>query len=1439
MGVYSGTQANAYADKIKAVYEHLAEIRKVADRLTVVEDVSIFNAQVSALYAQLDLLVEASTLIVTATPTGEAILTGTVPSIKALLGIPYDYITQAELDAALNGLNGINGIDGRVDGVLIDITNINILITELNQFFQIQQATLSGLEINYTNIAAGLETSQSNLALVLQRLTVQEQFATLFDAQLDTIDQNLTSTILGLQAANSIISGHTASITTAFNYISLQQTSIDSLQSTLTSVQANVTANTSAISLMQTSIIGIGNDIIAGSQQTIALRSVIGGSGNLLPNADFAASANGWAITVAEEDWAGSVLELNAFNTPADVNTLSVLGTPTPLGQIVIESPSVLVTAGNHYYVSGYPCVDNGIIQFSYKLFNNAGAVVGQDVCPATFNVTTNPNFSNYTRTSIKFLAPAGATKMRLYLTVTGDGDFITQAGLFRPMIERAWIDQVGPSEWTPNVSGVPEALAEAIQQLTTEVGLIDGEYTSLSSSVTSLTSRVGTAEAALVNEMITRANQYGATSSSLNTLTSRMTAAEGTITAQGTAISGLQTSVSAINGTVTSHSSSLISLQAQVNALDAGTGGSAGAISALNTRVTAAEGNITSMSSSITALQASVTSANRIYAQNESPSTVDGRPGDMWIDTNDGNKIYTLAGGVWVPRPDNLRNRVFAQNDQPTATNVGDIWIELDNGNKVWLWNGLTWVDATDARTIANGTAITTLQTRATAIEGVNTSQGSAITALESSVNNPATGLSVTASALSALTVRVTAAEGVNTSQASSITALNSTIAGKADVSAVTELTTRVTEMQGAGQNLLVNATFQASLSGWSAEGSVAGFMVRDAHATTWRPFGMHSLVLQPASTGTVDVDYYYCRQDVLVEAGKQYIASAYMSAHRCKGFVYLIWIDQDGAFISSTATANTVLAGGGTDLAANFTRLAHKVTAPANAKKVAVCFGYRKSLTGIPGENPYIWVIRPMFEEVGAAQVAPSRWNSGGIEMFASYSLTLDVNGYVSGYQSNNDGTMANFAILANNFSVNVPGGGPGLAWNNGILWNRGSGYSVLIGQDMSPTSDVIFWIGPTPASAAAATKAAATMWIDELGNASFSGMLYGSIISSSALELGSTRIHTGGGRLAPFTAKGAAYKGTGAKFAGTCELAPFVSPDVGTGYDSKRCARLVTDVNIRADMRGNGESGNKDVLYLEVQYDGGAWTTIISKADISVDNNGGWLMLIRYTSIASWSSMKFRARTTGGRTVVLAIEAEVDNTYETTNAAGSFSGTDASSGTGGVVTGTTSGGTPGTGGTGGTGGGGTGGSFCVVADLTFLPDGTMVQDRVLQSDFPCWNGDSENPDIEMHPLRSMPEGYEECFILMTENDCMVPQSISTPIPIRGGQLVKTLETLHKEVLTNIDGVLAWSRVNNIASLGIQRVVKPDLGDRVFFAGMDPRMTIATHNVVNKGGL
>ena len=671
MGVYSSTVANAYADQIKAVYEYLNEVRKVADRLTPVEDITSFQAQIEELYSRLDLLVEASTLIVTATPVGELILTGSIPSIRTLLGIedvPDDIVTQAELDAAIAAAGA--GFGNGLGGLQNSINTINLLITELDQYRVIQQSTIEGLQISYQNVAAGLETNQLNTAAALQRLTVQEQFATLLDQRYDNLSQELGSTILGVQAANDIIAGHSASISSALDSIQLNTLSIDALSSTLNDIQTGQAATATAISQMGTTIEGLGDDLIAQSNQTTALKSAIGGSANLLANADFVIDASGWNIVVAEEDWANSVLTVNTFNMPEDVNCLEVLGAPSPLGDVVIESPLVLLEANNHYIVSGYPCVDNGAVELSYKAFNNAGAVVSQGACPPTFNVTNNTNFASYTRTWVKFQAPTGAVKLRVYLKVTGDGDWVTQGALFRPMVEKAWAEQTAPSAWTPNVGGATTLLSEAVQSLYTDVESINGALTSQAGQITALEASIATLPTVYLQPDMPTGGSYnvgdiwfetdngnlqyiwnGTIWSTSGTIAGAVNYAQpdmptggsynvgdqwidtdnnnrlhrwnGTtwvdvsdprITAQGDAIQSLTTRVSSVEGINSSQAQSITDLQSAV--ADPLTGlasrASAGALSDLATRTTAAEDNIEAQSNLIFNLNAGLQNAQQ-----------------------------------------------------------------------------------------------------------------------------------------------------------------------------------------------------------------------------------------------------------------------------------------------------------------------------------------------------------------------------------------------------------------------------------------------------------------------------------------------------------------------------------------------------------------------------------------------------------------------------------------------------------------------------------------------------------------------------------------------------------------------------------------------------------------------------------------------------------
>jgi len=100
-------------------------------------------------------------------------------------------------------------------------------------------------------------------------------------------------------------------------------------------------------------------------------------------------------------------------------------------------------------------------------------------------------------------------------------------------------------------------------------------------------------------------------------------------------------------------------------------------------------------------------------FYQDGEPTGGESSSGDLWIDTNDGNKLYRYSGAAWVEIQDNAIQTAltdasnaqttadgkivtFFQDAQPTADGTGDIWIDTDDNNKPYRWSGSVW-DAMD----------------------------------------------------------------------------------------------------------------------------------------------------------------------------------------------------------------------------------------------------------------------------------------------------------------------------------------------------------------------------------------------------------------------------------------------------------------------------------------------------------------------------------------------------------------------------------------------------------------------------------------------------------------------------------------------------------------------------------------------------------------------
>ena len=118
-----------------------------------------------------------------------------------------------------------------------------------------------------------------------------------------------------------------------------------------------------------------------------------------------------------------------------------------------------------------------------------------------------------------------------------------------------------------------------------------------------------------------------------------------------------------------------------------------------------------------------SVAGKTKTYRQASPPTGTDINDGDLWFDTDDGNKLYMRVSGAWVSVQDlaiaaaqttaDGKNKIFRSATPPTATAIGDTWFDTANGNKLYFWNGTAWIDVQDdAISAAQATADSKVKT-------------------------------------------------------------------------------------------------------------------------------------------------------------------------------------------------------------------------------------------------------------------------------------------------------------------------------------------------------------------------------------------------------------------------------------------------------------------------------------------------------------------------------------------------------------------------------------------------------------------------------------------------------------------------------------------------------------------------------------------------------
>ena len=252
-----------------------------------------------------------------------------------------------------------------------------------------------------------------------------------------------------------------------------------------------------------------------------------------------------------------------------------------------------------------------------------------------------------------------------------------------------------------------------------------------------------------------------------------------------------------------------------------------------------------------VNALNALVGLKNSIYYLAAPPAS-GVATGDLWIDTDDGNKLYRYNGTGWAAVDDarlqqallaagtaqataDGKVRTFSQPSAPTAMtagDVGDLWIDTDDNNKLYRWSGTGWANVQD-----------------THLDGTVTEHTASITTMAGQI-----ALKAEQSSVNALGNRVTAAEA----------SLN-LVPG--------QITAAVNDISIGGTNLLLNAGLPVNTGSWI--GGNASTIARATSSPSGSWPGRSGVCLRNTSASGQTSAHNY--QDVKLIPGEQYTASGW----------------------------------------------------------------------------------------------------------------------------------------------------------------------------------------------------------------------------------------------------------------------------------------------------------------------------------------------------------------------------------------------------------------------------------------------------------------------------------------------------------------------------------------------------------------------------------
>ena len=699
-------------------------------------------------------------------------LLGEYSSLGDLVGSNAAAITQINTVSAsstsasalaINALNAtVNDATTGVTATSSAIDAVETLVNHTDTGVAASASKIGVLETTVNNATTGVAATSSALDTVETLVNHTDTGVAASATKIGLLETEVSDETTGLSATSGALDTVKTLVNHSDTGVTASADKIASLETTVNDPNTGVTATSGALDTLETAVNHSDTGLSATAGKVTALESTIDGDASATPPVVGVSTALDAVKTLVEHSDTG---------VTASADKITTL-------ESTVNDPNTGITATS----GALEALETAVNHSETGLSATAGKVTALE--------STLDGDPNATPPVVGVASGFETLKTAVNDSVTGLSAVAGKVTLLETTLN-------GNAGATPAVQGLSsafQALDSAVTDSETGLSAVAGKVTNLESTVNNATTGVvATAEALDTLDTAVTDSDTG-----LSATASKVSALEVTLDGDPNAtpaVNGLSANFNLLSNTVTDSETGLAATAGSLSGLKVIVGdANSGLVQAQNATAdeseatadditlliaslnTANGGSSTTLNAAIVAERAvrvgaesangllisgitsKVTNKTQTFAQDDIPTAL--AIGDLWIDTNDDNKLYRakaiganeVSSTEWVTVRDATATTSFAQSTVPTSLTIGDIWIDTSADSAGAVKNRVYRAESVDADQITAGEWVLLdlgqALASASAISVLNTEVGidgsgsaSRIDNIESEFSNPETG--------------------------------------------------------------------------------------------------------------------------------------------------------------------------------------------------------------------------------------------------------------------------------------------------------------------------------------------------------------------------------------------------------------------------------------------------------------------------------------------------------------------------------------------------------------------------------------------------------------------------------------------------------------------------------------------------------------------------